>query len=83
MGRKVHIHNPYADQVKKLLVYINCDKLLKEKIVIKDSRKVSGIKTTHRGKILPKVKKQIRNITIHRIRILQSCLFMNLYLCIF
>ena len=83
MEKEVHIQNPSADQVKKLLVYINCDKLLKEKLVIKDSRKVSGIKATHRGKILPKVKKQIRNIPIHRIRILQGCLFMNLYLCIF
>ena len=74
----VYIQNRYADQVNKLLVYINCDNFLKEESVTKNSRKGSGIKTTHRSKILPKAKKQMKNITIHRNRILQSCLIMYL-----
>ena len=47
-------------------------------MVTKDSRKVSSIKTTNRSEMLLKVKKQIKNITIYRHSISQSCLFMQL-----
>ena len=78
MEREIYIQNSYADQVNKLVVYTNCDNFLKEESVTKNSRKGSGIKTTHRSKMLPNAKKQIKNITIHRNRILQSCLFIYL-----
>ena len=58
---------------------MNGDELLvKEESVTKNIRKVSGIKTTHGSKMLPKVKKQIKNITIYRHNIPQSCIFMHL-----
>ena len=47
-----------------MLVYISHDKHVKEESVTKNSDKVSGIKTTRRRKMLPKVKKQMKNKTI-------------------
>ena len=78
MGREVYVRNPYAEQVIKLLVYVNCDKLVNEESVTMNSRKVSGIKTTHRSKMLPKIRKQIKFITTHRLMILKSYLFIQL-----
>lgn len=52
------------------------DKLIKEKPVTKNSRKVSGIKATHGSKILSNVKKKIKKVTIYRPRFVQS--FMHL-----
>ena len=78
MGREAYFRNSYADQVIKLLVYINCDKLVNEESVTKNSRKVSGINTTHRSKMLPKIRKQIKIITTHKHMILTSYLFIQL-----
>ena len=47
-----------------MLVYISHDKHVKKESVTKNSDKVSGIKTARRRKMLPKVKKQMKNKTI-------------------
>ena len=61
---KRSMQNSYANKVNKLLVFINCDKLIKEESIRKNNRKISGINTTHGNKMLQKVKKEIRNITV-------------------
>ena len=61
-----------------MLVDKNCDKLVKEESVTKNSRKVSGTKTIHGSKLPPKVKKQIKGIIIYRYKISQSYFFMHL-----
>ena len=49
-----------------------------EESVTKSSRNVSGKKITHGTKILPKLKKQRKNITIYVYTIPESCLSMHL-----
>ena len=77
---KRSIHNPYVHQVKTILVYINRDKLVKEEWITKNSREVSGTKSTHGRKMLPKVNKtnekykklqpqDFQKITFHRFNI--------------
>ena len=61
-----HIRNkqrpnkPNPCRPNKVLLYINSDKLEKEKSATKDCRKFSDIKATHGSKMLPKFKKQIK-----------------------
>ena len=52
--------------------------MVKEQSVTKNSTKVSGITPTHGSKMLPKIKKKIKNIAVYRHSISQSCLFMHL-----
>ena len=61
-----------------MVLYKNHDKLVKEKSAAKNSSKVSGIKATKRSQIPSKVKKQMKNETICRHKIPQSCFFMDL-----
>ena len=56
----------------------NGDELVKEDSVTKNSRNDLSKKTTHGSKMLPNVKKQIKNISIYRHSIPQSCFFMRL-----
>ena len=67
------IHNPQANQVNKLLLNIYIY------YITKKIRKVSGIKTSHGRKMLPKVERKKKNMTISQSKIIsQSCLFMHL-----
>ena len=62
LNGKGSIQNLSANQVSKLLVYVNCDKLVKEEYLTNNSRNVSDIKITHGSRTLPKLfRKQIRN----------------------
>ena len=56
----------------------NGDELVKEDSVTKNSRNDLSKKTTHGSKMLPNVKKQIKNISIYWHSIPQSCFFMRL-----
>ena len=68
---KESIQNSYANQVRKLIVDIIRDKLLKKEPITKNGINVSGINTTHGNKTLQKIKKKIKNI-IYWHRIFQS-----------
>ena len=61
-----------------IYIYIISDKLIKEESVTINSRKAAGIETTHKSKMLPNVKKQVKNIRIYRHKIPQRSLFMHL-----
>ena len=74
---KESIQNSYANQVRKLIVDIIRDKLLKKEPITKNGINVSGINTTHGNKTLQKIKKKIKNI-IYWHRIFQSWLLMHL-----
>ena len=57
LKRKTRYQNLQAKRVSKLLVWVNHDNLVKEELVTKDISKVSGIKTTHRIKMILKIEK--------------------------
>ena len=50
------------------------EELAKEESAATNNGEVSAVKATHGNKMLPKVKKQITNITIYRHSIPQGCL---------